>query len=551
MSQQWKQSDYPAVVPTGAAGRPDAGGDVFDLRIAAAKREWETTVDALSQIVCLLDQHGNVVRVNRAIETWGVGSVDDVRGRPFHDLLHPNCADPQCYLKAWWPPAQARLNRGEAESRQVDDTQLRRRVSINLRPVTVNLPVPGGYRVVALIEDITEISRVETMLRRGFDQLERQVAARTRELAETNGRLRRQIDERLAAEQALRQHADEVHDLYNNAPCGYHSLDADGVFVRINDTELQWLGVPRNDVIGRRSFADFLAPASREHYHAGFAALKQNGFCVNQEYELVRADGTRFPVVLNATVVRDAAGEFLMSRATVFDIAPRKRAEDALRRSEAELRTLSTELMTAQELERKRIAGELHDSVGQMLSALSFEFEDATLAEIVPGEFAAQFGTKIRAIADEVRRISMNLRPSMLDDLGVLPTVTWFCRELKRVYSGIEIETVLDVSEQDIPFRLRTVIFRVLQEALNNAARHSGARRIRVVLRRLESAVELRIADDGAGFETAQMVLKPGDRRGLGLNTMRERAETSGARFRLESMPGHGTMVWAIWPDRS
>ena len=125
-----------------------------------------------------------------------------------------------------------------------------------------------------------------------------------------------------------RQHAEEeISDLYNNAPCGYHSLDKDGAFLRINDAELSWLGYSREEIIGKKRFPDLLTAESAGVYSMSFPALKERGWVRDLEFEMVRKDGTIMPVLLNATALKDSAGNFLMTRSTIFDITERKRAE--------------------------------------------------------------------------------------------------------------------------------------------------------------------------------------------------------------------------------
>jgi PAS domain S-box-containing protein len=131
-------------------------------------------------------------------------------------------------------------------------------------------------------------------------------------------------------DRARSREADEIEDLYNNAPCGYHSLDAEGRFVRINDTELRWLGYARAEVVGKLRLPDLLTPASRETFRRNFPGFKERGWLHDVEFELVRRDGTTLPVSISATTVRDADGNFVMSRSTVYDITDRKRAEQAL-----------------------------------------------------------------------------------------------------------------------------------------------------------------------------------------------------------------------------
>lgn len=139
--------------------------------------------------------------------------------------------------------------------------------------------------------------------------------------------VQRDFQRRRAAEEALAESFKRVEDLYNQAPCGYHSLDRDGTFVAINDTALRWLGYTRDEVVGRMKFVDVLAPASAAVFAERFRHFIDAGAVENVEYEWRRKDGATFPVLLNATAVYDAQGNYLASRATVFDVTLRRRAE--------------------------------------------------------------------------------------------------------------------------------------------------------------------------------------------------------------------------------
>ncbi|MFB2898524.1 PAS domain S-box protein [Aerosakkonemataceae cyanobacterium BLCC-F50] len=142
-------------------------------------------------------------------------------------------------------------------------------------------------------------------------------------------------------EARVTQRSAELADLYNNAPCGYHSLDVDGFIVRINDTELNWLGYTREEVLYKKKYSDLITPGSREIFYQNFPKFKQHGEIDNLEFEIFNKDGTTRWVSLNATAVRDRAGNFIMSRSSLFDISDRKLIEKALRQSEETFRLLS------------------------------------------------------------------------------------------------------------------------------------------------------------------------------------------------------------------
>jgi PAS domain S-box-containing protein len=149
--------------------------------------------------------------------------------------------------------------------------------------------------------------------------------------------LEARVRERTAALDTLNQ---QLEDLYNNAPCGYHSVGKDGVFVRMNDTELKWLGYTREEVIGKMGPRDLHTPESLKLFLERFERFKRTGEARDVEYEFRRKDGSVLPIVLNATAVRDREGNFVMSRSTIFDNTERKRAQQALRESEQEMRML-------------------------------------------------------------------------------------------------------------------------------------------------------------------------------------------------------------------
>jgi len=228
------------------------------------------------------------------------------------------------------------------------------------------------------------------------------------------------------------------------------------------------------------------------------------------------------------------------------------RIEIKLKKSESSLRQLSVELLNAQEKERKMVAGEIHDSIGSSLSAVKFKVETA-LTELA--DRSPQTTTALKSLVpivqgaiDEARRIQMNLRPSTLDDLGLLATIRWLCRQFESTYSAIGVKQSIKIEEHEVPDSLKTVIFRVLQEGLNNIAKHSMAKVVLLFLRKAGQGVQLVIQDNGQGFDLSKAQSPEGATQGLGLRSMRERTELSGGSFEIESTQGKGTIVRASWP---
>lgn len=224
----------------------------------------------------------------------------------------------------------------------------------------------------------------------------------------------------------------------------------------------------------------------------------------------------------------------------------------ALLESEAKLKALSLKILEAQEAERKSIAKELHDSIGSGLTAIKYALEkkmaDLDETKNLKGITLNQVIVMVRDTMEETRRISSNLRPSILDDLGLLTAIRSVCREYQRIYEVIHIESILDVEESRIPDSLKIIIYRVLQEALNNIVKHSGADQVDISLKKNEHGLEFIIKDNGRGFDLKKDHLGSGNKGGMGLVGMSERVLLSNGRFDISSGKGGNTVIRAFWP---
>ena len=235
------------------------------------------------------------------------------------------------------------------------------------------------------------------------------------------------------------------------------------------------------------------------------------------------------------------------------DITERQKVVTKLRKSENRFRILSSQLITYQEEERKRVAQELHDSVGQTLSALKFNVEDSisklsTGADPKCAQSLHFLIHKIHDAVEEIDRIGKGLWPSMLDDLGIIPTFSWFCREFQSIYSAIEIEQKIDIAEDDIPQNLKPAIYRILQESLNNTAKHSGADLICISLKKADRMIELCINDNGKGFDVDYTLSTKNPKHSLGLLSMRKRTKIVNGSLEITSDKEKGTTIRALFP---
>jgi signal transduction histidine kinase len=213
--------------------------------------------------------------------------------------------------------------------------------------------------------------------------------------------------------------------------------------------------------------------------------------------------------------------------------------------AKADLQELSSRLLRAQEDERRLLARELHDEVGQSLSAILMETGNAECADGSKelGVHLNSIRTLAEKTANEVRDLALLLRPSMLDDFGLVPALNWHGREMAK-RTGLKVVVSADEAADDLPDEHTTCIYRMVQEAVNNAARHAHARTVEVAVRREPERVLFSVQDDGAGFD-ARVV------RGLGLLGMEERVRRLGGQLRLDSQPGRGTLISAELPLRA
>jgi PAS domain S-box-containing protein len=273
----------------------------------------------------------------------------------------------------------------------------------------------------------------------------------------------------------------------------------------------------------------------------------------NVEKEYIRRDGSKIPVVFSGASMTDDDGNILGIVCLAQDNTERKSSEEALKKTERELRILSLKILEAQENERKRVARELHDGIGQALTGIKFCLENG-LRKIEEGKPFSQIQEinnaipLIRATVEETRRIAMGLRPSTLDDIGIAETLYWFCQQFEEIYTITRIETSIEIEENQMTDSLKTTIFRVTQEALNNVAKHSRADRVLLRLHKVSESIELTIADNGIGFEIEKHKLEKDKDRGFGLASMKERAELSGGSLSIRSALGQGTRIKVLWP---
>ncbi len=236
-----------------------------------------------------------------------------------------------------------------------------------------------------------------------------------------------------------------------------------------------------------------------------------------------------------------------------YDITEETKQGEALRESERRLRYLSHRLLMAQEDERKRVAREIHDSIGQSLAAIKIRTQNvmnriATNAPRTPATSLEAVLPVIQQTIADVRRLQGDLHPTILDDFGIVAAIKSFVKSYRITYPDFKVVTRLMISEEEIPTALRPAIFRIMQESMNNVAKHSRCDTVSVYLGKRKHTVVLEITDNGCGFDVLKTQVESIRHGALGFVSMRERVQLSSGTFTVRSAPGEGTTVTAAWP---
>jgi PAS domain S-box-containing protein len=350
----------------------------------------------------------------------------------------------------------------------------------------------------------------------------------------------------LLVQRFKRRRADErFRQVVETAPVGMVLVRRNGT-VALTNPELDALfGYAAGELLGRP--ADVLLPewdrarhaADRERY---FAAPAVRAMGPDRELVGRRKDGGEFPIVVGLSPLRTADGLFIL--ASVLDLTARRRAEDDLRASQRELKSLAAHLLWAQEGERRRIARELHDDINQSLALLAVELD---LLGQRPSP-AADVAERVRAIAARARELSSavhdlshQLHPAKLEQVGLVAAVRGLCQEVAR-HHGLDVKFTHHGVPEAVPAPTALCLYRIAQEAVRNVVKHAGTGHAAVELNGSPAGLRLRVSDDGVGFDART------GRAGLGLVGMRERLHLVGGRLTVDTHPGGGTRLDVVVP---
>ncbi|MBK6404937.1 MAG: PAS domain S-box protein [Holophagales bacterium] len=480
---------------------------------------------------------GHLIRVNRAFSSMLGYTLDELGDSDWKSLTHPDDVD------ASWEMVR-RLVDGPSSSGRIEKRYLARDGHVVWADVSTSLLRDGEGKALYLVTHVVDVTA-----RRGAEE-ERQRAAA------------------------------EILDLYDNAPCGYHSLGADGTFLRINATELAWLGYAREEIVGKKNITDILTPESVELFRAEFSGFKERGWVKDLLLDMVRRDGSHLHITVNATAIHDADGAYLMSRSTVFEDTLHREATRELQEHRDHLEAL----VAARTAELRRTAEELSRSnrdLEQFAYVASHDLQQPLrmvasfverLAEDYRGKLDGDADTYIRIASENARQMQR-----LIQDLlsfarvgdrggGFAPTDTSRCldealEELQETIARIGAE----VSRGPLPTVLGDArqLVTLFRHLVGNALEyHRGVPPlVRIGARREGGEWLFSVEDNGVGIERRyfdrvfrifQRLHAPAAHigTGIGLAVCKKIVEGHGGRIWIESEPGQGTTILFTLPDR-
>jgi PAS domain S-box-containing protein len=370
------------------------------------------------------------------------------------------------------------------------------------------------------------------------------------------------ISERKQMEAALQRERDFAESLIETAPMLVLVLDMDGRIVRYNSYTEEILGYPLAEVQGQDwfeiCFPERARPAIRDLF---LRAVKTDIYIRGHINPIITREGQIREIEWSGKTLRGSDGQIIGLLTVGQDITERWQAEvekaqllEAVTEQREQLRALTGRLAEARELERKELARELHDQVGQKLTALNLNLN--IIETQLPTEVASDHSTVQRCLADSlilveqttecIQDLMANLRPPVLDDYGLVAALRWYGNQFAR-----RVNFTITVQGEEPRPRLsgpvEHALFRITQEALTNVAKHAQASQVLIVLITEKERVRLTISDDGCGFEVNEWS-SPTGRQHWGLLTMTERAEVIGGHCRISSQPGRGTQIFVEVP---
>jgi PAS domain S-box-containing protein len=464
--------------------------------VRESEEQYRDLVENSRELICTHDLSGTILTVNRAAaELFGYEPSELVHHMSIRDLLVP-------------------------EVREQFDDYMKRICREGATSGPMLIQTRTGERRLLEYYNSLRTEGVDTPIVRG---------------------IARDTTEARRAQNALRESEERYRELFENSKDAIYVHDMSGQYTSVNRAAERLSGYTRQELIGRH-FSSLVSPEYARHVREQLCSKLEASGETTYEVELITKQGDRIPVEVSSRLIIENGGPVGV-QGSLHDISERKKAHEASR-------TYSRRLLEAQEAERRRISLELHDQVGQILTAVKMNLHALRKAYDSP-EILTSIEDNLNVIdeaVDQVRDLSVDLRPLLLDDFGLVVAVRWYLdRQAKN--SGVAVEfTSQSLSDDDrfLP-ELETACFRIVQEGVTNIIRHARATRLSVQLATTGSELVLVIGDNGSGFDVKEMRSASGAPT-LGLRGMEERAQAVGGTLTIDSAQGLGTQICASFP---
>lgn len=470
----------------------------FELEKSEAK--YRNIVETAEEGICSFDKEGNCVFVNQKFVDLSGYSLTELYERPYGDMLNPQARE---FI-------EEKIKNRQRGIRESYDLQL---INKSGRQIWVNVsanPIDdadGNYGgALAMYTDITD---------------------------------------RVRLQEELRKREEYYRILYQQSPLPYQSLDAAGCFNDVNEVWLESLGYAKEEVIGKW-FGKFLASEDQRRFKNRFQQFINMGEIHDVEFKMQRKDGDIIYISLDGRVGRNEHGAFDQAYCVWRDVTQIRDAQKALIESEEKLRALTNYLQTAIETDRAYLAREIHDEFGQLMTGLKMDLawciRNPSNHQMLQNRFESM-NTLVDDAIKISRRLTSELRPGLLDDLGLIPAMEWYVGEYMH-RSDIACHFKSPENEPVLESSLKTTVYRIFQEALTNIARHACASEAKISLSFDNDILKLEVQDNGRGITSKEL----DNNQSLGLLGIQERARQKGGYVEISGKSGCGTTVVACFP---